>query len=621
MKHLVSLIGFGLVLLFAQGLYAQGQPRTVHIIYSDHYHYAESPTGREEWLGGEVRLRHDSTYLFCDTAYLQGSRVDAVGNTSVVQGDSLRIFADTLIYDGSTGIAILSGRVLMQNGEQQLITDRLTYDTKAREASYGTGAWLRNGDTRIYSRNGTYMVGPRTAWFRDSVQVVSPDFRLRADSMYYVVPEDRVYFTGPTRIRQGRSDLYCESGYYALSDGYGWFETNAQFADTVRTATADRIFYDRIRQEIRLVGDAEYREGSRQARGDTLDYRERTGDFLIRGNAFLQDGKQTIEAEGIDYNVRTERFATKGRAAIRDGAQTLLADQLFNATDSTDLVIVRGAVIWRDTSAGVTLRCDSAIYQRSQSYLEAHGDPPLLINVIDGDTLFLIADRIIARRPDLEGDSSRIILAYPRVFIYKSDLQVICDSLAFIERDSMFSFFMDPVVWSEDTTQFTADTIHIRMADDKIDSIFLVRRSLIVNSPDGRHFNQIKGRLITGSFRDNTIHRMDVQGNAEAIYYALDEQDAFIGVNQSECSDMLITFEGNQVRDIYYLRDPRSVMYPMSQVSHDQLRLEGFRWRDTERPIGLEDMIRRWRTARGYSPEPDPEVRLVPVDKVEEEEE
>jgi len=582
-------------------LRAQGQPRTIHIIYSDHYHYSDSPAGREEWLGGEVRLRHDSTFLFCDTAYLQGNRVDAVGNTSVVQGDSLRIFADTLIYDGSTGIAILIGRVVLENGGQQLLTDRLTYDSRARQATYEDGAWLRYGETRIYSQRGIYLVESQTAWFRDSVQVISPDFRLKADSLYYVVPEDRAYFTGPTRIRQGRADLYCESGYYALSEGYGWFEQNAQYADSVRQATADRIYYDSKREEIRLIGNAEYREGTREARGDTLDYRERSGDFLIRGNAFLQDGVQTIEADGIDYNTRTERFSTQGRAAIQDGAQTLRADEVFNAADSTDLVIVRGAVLWRDTSAGITLECDSAYYRRSTGYLEAMGDPPLLINEVDGDTLFLIADRIIASRAAVEGDSSRRIQAYPRVFVFKKDLQAICDSLAYSERDSLFSFYRDPVVWSEDTTQFTADTIVIRMAEQKLDSIYLIRRGLIINSPDGRHFNQIKGRIITGSFRNNAIHRMDVNGNAEAIYYALDEDDAFIGVNQSECSDMLLTFEDNQVRDIYYLRDPKSVMYPMAGVRHDELRLEGFRWRDSERPVSLDDMIRRWRAAR-YGP-------------------
>lgn len=574
----------------------QGRARTIHVLYSHHYYYEDSANGLEEWLGGEVRLRHDSTYLFCDTAYLLGGRVDAVGNTSVVQGDSLRIFADTLSYDGQLGLATLTGRVLLINGEQRLVTQHLVYNTKTRQATYSSGAWLSHDDTHIYSNKGIYSVNQQTAYFSDSVQVQSPDMRLKADSLYYRIPEDRVYFTGPTRIKQGASDLYCESGYYALGEGYGWFEGNAQFADSTQQAAARRIFYDRVSDVIRLIGDADYQGGRRQARGDTLEYRQTAGDFTIRGSGFLQDGDQVITADGIEYNTRTERFRTLGRTAIQDGAQSLWADRVYT-TDTTDFIRVEGEVVWRDTSAGLTLTCAEATYARSTGYLEARGLPPMLISEINGDSLYLVADIIRAVRQS-ETDSSRLIQAYPRVFVYKSDLQVICDSLVWIERDSLFTFYKDPVVWS-DTSQFTADTISLRMADGQMDSILLRRQSLIISSLEGRFFNQVKGRNITGKFEEALLQRMFVLGNAEAIYYARDERDAFIGVNRSECSDMTLLLAENQIRDIFFIRDPKSVMHPMGQVDHDSLRLEGFRWREKERPLGVEDILRRWRDARG----------------------
>lgn len=592
---LVGLTAFGHPSLAQES----GTPRTVHIIYSHDYYYEDTPAGRKEFLGGEVRLRHDSTFLFCDTAYLFGPTVDALGNTSIVQGDSLRIYADTLTYDSHTGVAILIGRVLLENGNQRLMTSRLNYDTRARIGYYGEGAWLEHDDTRIYSRRGTYLVSDQLVQFLDSVQIQSPDFRLKADSMRYSIQDDRAIFTGPTRIRQENAQLYCEAGFYALGDGYGWFEKDAQFADSSRRATADRIYYNRTSGEIRLVGQADYQEGERQATGDSLYYHESTGEFLVRGNAFLKDGTQTIEADGVDYNVRTEQFRTTGRASIRDGAQWLTADRVENR-DTSGIVLVEGHVLWRDTSAFITLQCDSALYHRPTGYLQAMGQPPLLIQVIEGDTLFLVADQIIARE-DTGAIAGRTIRAFRNVFVYKSDLQAICDSLALVEKDSMFYFYQDPVVWSEDTTQFTADTLLIRMSDNKLDSIFLLRQSMIVTSPDGQHFNQIKGRYITGAFRDNAIRRMDVNGNAEAIYYAQDEDFAFIGVNQSACSDMVLFFEDNQVKDIFYLKEPRSSMTPMGQVDHGSLRLEGFKWRDMDRPLSLPDIRTRWVIAAGMA--------------------
>lgn len=583
---------------------AQERParRVIDILYSDLLHSEETGEGLKEWFGGNVKMRHDSTYLYCDTAYILNRQlVDAVGHTSIVEGDSLQIFADSLTYDSRTGVAWLIGNVLMLNGDQQLHTDQLQYDTRTRTATYYTGGWLASGETRIYCRRGQYHVETRTVYFEDSVRVTQPGFRLRADSMYYKLDEDRVYFTGPTRMRQDSADLYCESGYYNLEQSNGWFEVNAQFADPARKAEADRIFYDAKSNDFILIHNARLEEAGRLAIGDTLKYFEATGDFIIRGNGFIQDGVQVIEADGIDYNTRTERFRTLGRSRIQDGPQILVANHITN-TDSTDLVLVRGDVIWVDTIANMQLYCDSAVYQRSRGYFRAMGEPPLLIQIVDGDTLFLVADLIISQRDD-NADSSRLILAFHHVLAYKSDMQIACDSMAYRDADSLFLFYYDPVIWS-DSSQFTADTILMQMANKKIDSIFLQMKALIVSTEDFIYFSQIKGRNITAVFQENAIHAMLVNGNAETIYYALDDEGAYLGVNKSECSDMILYFENGQVTDIYYLVKPVSVMYPMRQADHDGMKLDGFRWREEERPTSYKDLLTKWHALHGreYTP-------------------
>jgi lipopolysaccharide export system protein LptA len=573
----------------------QGQDakKEVKILYSNTYQDEERPDGLHKWLGGEVRLWHDSVFLFCDTAFIFEKLVRATGETSLVQGDSLEVFADTLIYNGETGLARLIGNVLLINGDKRLQTDSMLYDVRARQATFNSGGWLTTDSSRIYCVNGLYDVRDRTVLFRDSVQVQQPNFRLRADSMAYDIDTDRVIFLGPTRMKQQQADLYCEDGYYYLSEGHGLFKKNAQFRDSTRSAQADEIYYYAKTNDFKLIGQAEFIDGDRLATGDTLSYREKTGEFSIRGNGFVKDANQTITAEGIDFNTRTERFQTIGRSQIQDGSQLLEADNISNR-DSTDRVLVQGNVTWRDTVANVLLNADSAIYQRSTGYFEAFGFPPVLMQIIDGDTLFLIADIIISLRE--EGpDSARLILAHHNVFIYKSDLQIVCDSTVYLASDSTFYFYQDPVVWS-DTSQFTADTIRIQMANQQMDSIFLLRNSMIINTADYTYFNQIKGRNITVVFEENSPEKMHVNGNAQTIYYALDEDNAYLGVNQSDCSDMLMLFEQKQLQDIYYLRSPSSTMYPMNQVDHNSLKLEGYRWREDERPLSLDDIIERWRS-------------------------
>ena len=563
----------------------------VTIIGAEVLEYIETDDKIDQFLAGNVQLRHDSTFLFCDTALLFGPQVQARGNTSVVQGDSLRIFSDTLTYSSETGIATLVGNVVLLNGPQRLLTNRLRYNTQTRVATYQSGAFLETDSTRMFSRRGTYYVGERKVVFRDSVRIEDARFRLQADSMTYRVDEEKAYFTGPTLINQGASRLYCESGNYHMPTQQGLFIDEAQFADTLREAVADTIFYDGRTERITLYGQAVYREADRLATGDVLDYREATGDFRIRGQAYLRDGEQEITAEGIDYNTKSEQFRTRGRSRVVDGGQILRADVIRN-TDSTDLAMVIGHVVWEDTINQVILQCDSAIYQRSSGYLEAMGNPPLLRQVIDQDTLYMVADRIRSER--LPGpDSARLLQAYQHVFIYKSDLQVRCDSLSYDEAADRFSFFHDPVVWS-DTSQFTADTIHMAFREDQIDTIYLRKDALILNSPDELFFNQIKGRNIQAGFAENELRRMDVLGNAQAIYYVLDEQRAYVGVNASECSEMLLMFANNEIEDIYSLGQPTSIMHPMGAVDHQSIRLAGFRWRSAERPSSRADILARW---------------------------
>ena len=175
---------------------------------------------------------------------------------------------------------------------------------------------------------------------------------------------------------------------------------------------------------------------------------------------------------------------------------------------------------------------------------------------------------------------------------FKSDLQAICDSLSYNTGDSVFHFYNDPFIWS-DTSQFSADTMHIQMADNKIDKIFLINKAFIINSPDELYFNQIKGKHITAFFEDSDIRRTKVVGNAETVYYLLDDEDAYIGVNKSICSEMMIYFGDNKVDDIRYYDTPKGDLTPMQKANHSLFILEGFKWETKKRPKTLNDLFKK----------------------------
>jgi hypothetical protein len=180
----------------------------------------------------------------------------------------------------------------------------------------------------------------------------------------------------------------------------------------------------------------------------------------------------------------------------------------------------------------------------------------------------------------------RLLLAHRNVRIFKSDLQAVCDSLKFSSGDSIFWFYKIkdlPIIWS-DTSQFSGDTIRMLLKNKQLDRIWLRQNSLVINSEDGKFFNQIKGRNTTAFFRDEEVREMLVEGNAEALYYALDDQRAYIGLNQSACSEMRLFFGDNKVESIKFYQEPTGKFIPMKSAGGSSKKLDGFFWERERRP-------------------------------------
>ncbi|MCB0580367.1 MAG: hypothetical protein KDD10_13785, partial [Phaeodactylibacter sp.] len=586
------------------------------------------------------------------------------------------------------------------------------------------------------SKRGYYYVREKQIFFKDSVIVIHPDFSLRSDTLGFNTETEVVSFLGPTLISADSSRIYTEDGYYDTENNLAAFTQNAQYQKGEQQATADTIRYDGKRSLYSLEGNARFEEGERLATGDLIRYDEANDRTFLYGNARYQDEKQNIVADEITYDARKETYSTRGRSVISDPPQILTADQV-DYSEEKGLGIAMGNVVWRDTSAELTIVCERAEYDRKTDYLKASGgrnNRPLLITVIEGDSLFMVSDTLLAIReepakalqdtlaipmdstalaegramvrqntlpvpidttaiaegpattgqdtaavtidttgfaerlitagrdtlavpidstaiaqraatsspdtlaipeglatlhPDTlavrtdslavpeglltagqdstaiqedstavsgnpaDGENRRQLLAYYDVRIYKSDMQAVCDSLSYKSSDSTFYFYplrQNPIVWS-DTSQFTADTVMMVLADEKIDRILMRNNAFIINSPDELFFNQIKGKNVTAFFEENELRRMSVIGNAESVYYARDESGGYVGVNKTVCSEMMLYFGDNQVDKIKFITEPKAEMKPMKQADHGALKMPGFFWEKQRRPMSLADLF------------------------------
>ncbi len=544
---------------------------------------------------GHVELRQDSIFMYCDSAIIEDNIfVTAMGNVVIQQGDTTSAFADSLKYRGDTKQAALFGNVSLVNGSQKLFTNQLDYDLNTKTATYFTGATMTNNTTQLSSKRGYYYVKNDEIYFRDSVVVIDPEFSLRSDTLKFNTKSKTVFFLGPTLIKTDTSQIYCEAGYYDTQNETAEFRKNAQYKRGEQQAVADTMNYDGRKKEYDLKGNARFTDKNQDAAADHIRYEQNKDKYYLTGSASYRDSTRNIVAEEIIYDRKNELYSTKGRSRISDPPQILEADAVAYA-QGNGTGVATGNVIWQDTSSNLTILAEKADYNRATNYLKATGGKqgrPLMITKVENDSLFLSSDTLLATQmiDTLNKDTIRMLFAYYRVRIYKNNLQAVCDSLSYIASDSTFRLYKDPIVWS-DTSQFIADTVHILLKNNRIDRVLLRNNAFILNSPDEIFFNQIKGRDITAFFDSTELRRMDVQGNAEAVYYARDDKGGYVGVNKTVASEMLLNFGDNQIDNIRFYEQPKSDLLPMKQADHETLKLRGFRWETRLRPRSPEDVL------------------------------
>ena len=269
------------------------------------------------------------------------------------------------------------------------------------------------------------------------------------------------------------------------------------------------------------------------------------------------------------------------------------------------------------------------MYKKNENFVKAYGDRPILIIEIEKDSLFIVSDTLLSyedyRRTQIvqvdtndinilldsqnidpidtlafplineELDTIKTLVANKRVKIFKSDFQAMCDSLYFNAKDSVFHLIGNPIMWS-DSSQFVGDTIFVFMRKGKIFKMEIIDNGFISSTKDALFFNQIKGKKVTAFMVDGKVDRMNVKGNAETVYYIMDDSSAYIGVNQLICSEIWVYFKGGQVNRIVNLDKPDGHSFPMRGTDHEALKLRDFIWLEDLRPKTSQELFKQTET-------------------------
>ena len=458
-----------------------------------------------ERLVGDVKMKHQQTLIYCDSAHFfrKENKARLYGDVRILDTeDPVQTTSKYAEYDGNTKLAKLRNKVVFTNQKTTLTTEYLDYDREGNIAYYYNGGKVVDSVNVLTSERGTYEVSIEKITFKNNVVLVNPDYTMKTN--------DLVYLTIPkTAETKGLTNLISTEGNTLDAQNGSFYDTQAKkfrfYDGVVETETsrikAKELFYSEL--------DAYY------------------------------EGKENVSV--LNKERQVEVFGDIGE------------------------------------------------YWDERKYSLVHGNA-LVRRYFEKDTLYMASDSLISQ--DGEADSMKYLLAFRSVRLVKSDMSGVADSLVYNYADSSIQLFNSPVMWNQ-KSQITADSMVFYIANEELERVFMKDKVFVITQDTIMNFNQMKGRTMDGYFKDGQMDRIDIEGNGESLYFALQADTISQGINKTLSANIKLRFKNGTIQRVTYGIKPDGKFTPFQLITEENSRLEGFNWRFEERPT-LDDIF-LWR--------------------------
>lgn len=317
-------------------------------------------------LEGHVQLRHKDALLSCDKALLDTKHnfAEAIGHVELNQGDTLRLYAGVVRYDGTRDFALAMDDVRLYDPTMELQTDTLFYDKRQGTAFYRSGGVVRDSVNELRSQVGKYYVKENRYEFIRQVKLTNPDYTILSAHLDYNTQTRTARFYGPTRIMNDRSSIYAEHGQYNMRDSTAWFSGHAFVRNQNTWTAADSIYSDRQRDFYSATGHVRIKDSLNKVlilSGYAEWWQDKDSVMLTRDPVVIHYDRDTfyLAAERI-LSVRHDSLHflwAYPRVAFYQKEFSGRADSLYQSSVTRRIEMYRRPVLWNNDSqiAGDTI--------------------------------------------------------------------------------------------------------------------------------------------------------------------------------------------------------------------------------------------------------------------------
>ena len=391
-----------------------------------------------------------------------------------------------------------------------------------------------------------------------------------------------------------------------LSAGSGWYDRNGElffFSPGVHATTRDQevwcdsLFFWRIPQNVKMLSSVQVQDTTRNtfALADYMFYDDSLSRITMRKKAGVairteQNDKIDTLYFGADTLVyRTQRRCDVDSVLVRDAAGRL-SDMMVDPVKEYRAAAAAKAASERkekEQIANIRKRSrDKEPVIRDES--EEKEAAPEALPAEDAEPPE--EETVEAVPAPADTTDTGFLYANGNVKVYRTDLQVACDSLVYCDLDSIARLFKSPVVWNEGVRQYSSDSIYVLVRNGGLDRANLISNAFIAIKEDEAIFDQIKSSEVMAYFDESSnLSRFDALGGASAIFY-IQEDSVFATVNKVESKILSGLFSEGELSTVHYFDAPKNNAYPLAQLKQTDRELRGFNWSTESRPAGREDI-------------------------------
>ena len=468
-------------------------------------------------------------------------------------------------------------------------------------------AWILVGDVR-FRRDSMYMFCDSAHYYqkRNSFQAFGNVRMEQGDSLFLF--GDYLAFDGTTNLARVRNNvrlidkntvLETDSLDFDRNRNLGYFFEYGVLYDETSSL---RSYYGDYCTDTKIAvfkDDVTLENPKFLLLSDTLHYNTGNNVATILGPTNIYNGNNEVYAEHGYYNTATRQAELTERPVIFSREKNITSDSIFYDT-WRGYSEVFGNIVFSDTVNRNMLTGEYAYLDeiRDSAYVTGRAT---VVDYSHRDSLFMHSDTIWAITYNVDTDSVyRLVKAYNKVRAWGKEMQAVCDSLVMDSRDTCMIMYKDPILWNGGV-QLLGEVVKVYMTESAIDWVNIINQTLYAEQLDSINYNQIRGQEMRYYFEEGQLKEMQVLGSVEIIFYPVDSDGSFIGMNTTTAGKTMAYMKERKVNKVVVPKESKGVFYPMSKRPAEKMYLENFVWFDYVRPLSKDD-IYNWR-GKGFGKE------------------